>query len=295
MADIAARFFKDMLVLSAPLETALAAAGVDVERDLEYISLVEPDTVRDALRLQMAAGAQCVVTNTAGITPARLAHHRMENSVLELAVSALTVAKAANPQHILAEIGPCGLPLDPSSKFSVKECKDQYMRAARAFGDEGFDAFFLNGFCNVASLKCALMGLRQVSDLPIFASIKVNGEGISKGDGITIEEAAAFLEEYGASVAGFETAAPIDEAAAVCERAVGACSIPVLVQLAVGQVNPKQGGATAENPYFCADTMVEAAERIWQSGGQFVRATGAATPAYTGALAAYLSGLDVIV
>ena len=42
-----------------------------------------------------------------------------------------------------------------------------------------------------------------------------------------------------------------------------------------------------------ADAVVDAAVRLRASGVQFLRATGAATPAYTGALAATTAGLDV--
>ena len=77
-------------------------------------------------------------------------------------------------------------------------------------------------------------------------------------------------------------------------RAAQATDLPLLVQLHVACKDPKQGKATAENPYYCADTMVQAAVRLRAEGAQFLRAVGDASPAYTGALAATLSGLDVI-
>lgn len=57
MADIELRFHKDMgLVLSAPLAFALANQGFDMETEAEYMSLVEPETMRDALRLESMGG-----------------------------------------------------------------------------------------------------------------------------------------------------------------------------------------------------------------------------------------------
>ena len=44
---------------------------------------------------------------------------------------------------------------------------------------------------------------------------------------------------------------------------------------------------------FTPDTMQPAAVKLFGAGVQFLRATGAATPAYTGALAATVAGLDV--
>ena len=56
------------------------------------------------------------------------------------------------------------------------------------------------------------------------------------------------------------------------------------MQLAVAEHDPKQGEPTKENPYYCPDVMVQAAARLRGAGAQFLRATGEATPAYTGAL-----------
>ena len=68
---------------------------------------------------------------------------------------------------------------------------------------------------------------------------------------------------------------------------------PILVQLVVRERAPRQGGPTPENPYYCADAMEGAAVKLYAAGVQFLRATGQATPAYTGALVATVSGLDV--
>ncbi|MBO4353134.1 MAG: homocysteine S-methyltransferase family protein, partial [Eggerthellaceae bacterium] len=173
MADIELRFDKDMLVLSAPIDAVLARQGIDSARDRQYLNLMEPDVVQDALNLEIVAGAQCIVTTTEDITRARLAHVRMDNDSERLAREALAIANSVTPQHILVEIGPTGLPLDPSSKASLNENRAQYADAARSFGSEGFDAFFLNGFTDIVDMKCALMGVAQVSDKPVFASMSI--------------------------------------------------------------------------------------------------------------------------
>lgn len=140
MADIQLRFHHDMLVLSAPIDYALARQGVDVHEDFEFTSLIEPEMAADALRLEALAGAHCLVTATEGICPARLAHARMEDRAADVATAALASVNANNPQHVLCEIGPCGLPLDPSSKASLKQTAQQYEAAARAFAGEGIGA-----------------------------------------------------------------------------------------------------------------------------------------------------------
>ncbi len=293
MPDIALRFNKDMLVLSAPLHAQLERQGIDVD-DTEFVTFFESDAVHDALRLELLAGASCLVTNTADATPARLAHFSLEGRAPEFVAAALEAVQGLAPQHVLGEIGPCGLPLDAASKASLNENRSQYARAVRSFADEELDAFFLNGFKTCDDLKCALMGVRQATDLPLFASADVGADGLLAGGRGSLEEAMGIMEEYGASVAGIATGADVDEAEDLARRMAQATCLPLLVQLKVERRDPKQGRPTKENPYYCPDVMAQAAVRLRAAGVQFLRACGQATPAYTGALAASVIGSDVV-
>ena len=336
MPDIQLRFQKDMLVLSAPVDATLARQGINVALDREYLNLMEPDAIEDALKLEVAAGAQCVVTTTEDITQARLAHVRMDSDAAKLASAALRIANGVKPQHVLAEIGPCGLPLDVASKASLNENRQQYANAARAFADGAFDAFFLNGFARIADLKCALMGVAQVSDKPVFASVTIgdlpeipavaparSAEGgmlsklpfdgyellddptpppvpESKRSGLDADawpEALDAMIDLGAAVVGFETAHPIARALAYARVAAERTDLPVLAQLCASpgaRENATRSLTTLEDiDEYMPDTMATAAVKLYGAGVQFLRATGAATPAYTGALASTVAGLDV--
>ena len=294
MPDLSLRFHKDMLVLSSPALSALDRLGVDTACDTELTILLEPETVEEVYKLESIAGAQCLVALTKNITPARLAHTGLEARAEELAKTALSCVRSLVPQHVLVEIGSCGLPLDPSSKASLNENRDQYARAARLFAEEEFDAFLLSGFASCDDLKCALMGLRKVSDMPVMASVLLDGRGVLADGRGTWEDALSIMVEYGAQVAGFETAAMQDEACALAKRAVEVCNLPLLAQLRVGERRAHQQGPTPDNPYYCADTMMAAADALRRSGVQFLQATGDATPAYTGALVATVLGSDAL-
>lgn len=353
MPDIELRFHHDMLVLSAPADAVLARQGIDAARDRQYLNLMEPDAMRDAQRLELLAGAQCLVTATEDITQARLAHLNMDGDAPQLARAALDIAAELKPQHVLVEIGPCGLPLDPSSKASLNENRGQYADAARAFeGDGRLDAFLLNGFASIADLKCALMGVAQVSGKPVFASVTLGAaespvspscQGRNSGEASeadALEEVAASypfapagfslvdetptpplpaahrmaldpadwpealdaMADLGAAVVGFETAEPIGRAVEFARAAAERTSLPVLAQLRVSDQPVAGAGAAAKakglTPLhdidaYTPDTMEPAAVKLYVAGVQFLRATGAATPAFTGALAATVQGLDV--
>lgn len=298
MADLALRFFKDMLVLSSPVAGALRRQGIESARDRALALLLEPETVEEAYRVEATAGPQCFVLPTAALTPSRLAELDMGGKGPELARNALEAVEPFKPQHILAEIGPCGLPLDPVSKASLVENRDQYTRAARLFDPAEVDALFLNGFTTADDLKCALMGVRKAWDLPVLASVDVTADGSLAGGRGTLSDAVDVMAEFGAAVAGFSTEAAPEAAARLAgearERAAfRGADLCLLATLVVAQRDPKQQGPTSENPYYAPDTMMGAAAALRGEGVQFLRAAGDATPAYTGVLAASVTGHDV--
>lgn len=300
MADIQLRFGKDALVIGPHVHVQLANAVLiddESERastafDTEFSLLFEPEIFDDAYLLQKLSGAQCLVTPTANLTPARLAHTGMEDASEQLAAAAVEAVAAQSPEHVLVDIGPCGLPLDAASKASLLENRRQYERAAQLFSNMEFDAFFLNGFTRVVDLKCALMGIRKVSDAPILASVNVDDQGMlcPNPDAVhpakvceRLEEAVAVMEEYGAQVAGFAVHADVSVALNLVARMLDAVQLPLLVQLVAGQ------GVLGD-----PDDAFSAAEALVAAGVQFVRACGTATPAYTGAMVAAVSDMSVL-
>lgn len=300
MADIALRFFKDMLTIASPVQAALARQGIADDRDQALTVILEPETVEDIYRLETVAGPQCLVTPVASFAPARLAAMGMEGKGADLARAAVAIPRTFKPQHLLVEIAPCGLPLDPSSKGSLVENRDQYARAAALFDGEEFDAFLLDGFAAIDDLKCALMGVRKVSDAPVFASVAVDDAGVLASGRGTLPEAAAVAADLGAAVAGFATTAAPAVAARLAGEAREALAaqgadLCLMATLVVERSAARPGTPASEAPYGAPDAMMAAAADLRAAGVQFLRAGGDATPAYTGVLAAATAGLDVVV
>ena len=294
MADIQLRFHFDMLALSAPLDAALQRQGFDAKDSVEMLCLTEDEAVEEALRLESLAGPQCLVTPTLGITEARLAHQRLEDHAKEVVDACMAMVRKFKPQHTIAEIGTTGLPIDPNSKSSLVANRDQYSTAVRLFDDYDVDAFLLNDLYSTHDIRCALMGARRVSDKPIFASVCITKEGILAGRNESIEEALGLMAEYEASVAGIHVNADLQDTCTLVRRIAQVTDLPILVQLDVKPEQSRLPRHTHEEPFWNADTMVEAALQLRAAGAQFIRATGEPTASYTGALAATCMGLPCI-
>ena len=112
-----------------------------------------------------------------------------------------------------------------------------------------------------------------------------------------LPEAIGAMADLGAAVVGFETADPIADALAYAKAASECASLPILAQLRVVEGSAKRAGKNlvplVDIDEYTPDTMATAAVKLYGAGVQFLRATGASTPAYTGALAATVTGLDV--
>jgi len=110
-------------------------------------------------------------------------------------------------------------------------------------------------------------------------------------------EAIDAMADLGASVIGFETPDSIQKAVEYARTAIERTALPVLAQLRVTQP-PSSSARSKLVPLdaideYTPDTMATSAVKLFGAGVQLLRATGLATPAYTGALAATVKGLDV--
>lgn len=283
--DLATRFDKEMLVLSGPIEAGLARLDMDVQRDLAVANILEPETIKTAIEPYVMGGAQCLVANTKGVLQALLAHENLDNRMDEIAAAAIKIAKDCKPQHIIVELGNCGLPLDSESKNSLNEFKNQYVSAGRIFNKiEGFDAYLLSDLKNLTQIKCALMGLRQVSDMPIIVNVDLDSQGK-----INVQEDvydyAATLVEFGATVAGICVRDDVERAKLLCKRLRAGCDLPILLDIFVGQ----KKDSYYYNPDVCKDVCVAANV----GGAQFLRASGYGRPAHTAVLAGTASQIPL--
>lgn len=286
-----------MLVLSSPIDADLARQGIDVAEEGPMILLTDEEAVSDDLRLQTMAGVPCIVTPTPFITAARLSHARLEEKQKDLARRSLDLVRELNPQHVIAQIGPTNLPIDPDSAASLKENRNQYSHAALAFGDD-IDAFFLNGLAGITDVRCALMGVRRETYVPIICSVDVDATGDLLGRDEKLVDAVTVMEDLEADVVGFRVQGTLEQASDLVQQVAGATDLPILVQVDVDPVGKRamigHPQALEGNPFPDADSMIDAGARLRASGAQFVRATGRATAAYAAALAASINDTDTI-
>jgi len=105
------------------------------------------------------------------------------------------------------------------------------------------------------------------------------------------------MVDQGVSVIGFETPEPAFRAVDYAKQAAEITDRPLLAQLRI-TLDPNVRQPAPLKPLedildHTTDTMAPTAVKLYGAGVQFLRATGNATPSFTGALAATVFGLDV--
>ena len=168
MADLNLRLGLDVLTIAENARNILLQAGLDVDADANVTLAIEPEVVENAIAEDLRTGAQCVVTNVINFNPSALRKMKALDEAETLAKKSAAMTQNKQVQHPLVRIFPSELPLDPTSKQSLNEHADEYKFVAKLFNKLPIDGFLLHGFENETEIKCALIGIRKVSDKTII-------------------------------------------------------------------------------------------------------------------------------
>lgn len=195
-----------ILLGDGAMGTMLFAAGLESGASPELWNVEHPDRVMNVHRAYAEAGSQLVLTNSFGGTHFRLALHEMGSRVHELNKAAAQIAKTAvqdvgRPVLIGGSIGPTGELLKPLGEMTFEDAVAAFAAQAAALAEGGVDYFQVETMSALQEVEAAIKGIRQVSDLPIVASMSFDTNqrtmmGVKPGD------AALALVQYGADVVG---------------------------------------------------------------------------------------------
>ena len=308
MADIELRLGNDVLVVQGAMGSMLLADGF--EGCLPFLNLTEPETIEELHRRYRAAGADCAVTNTFLATSSRLAEHGLAAHTDAINVEGVRIAQAVGFPHVLAVMGPAGVPVEPGSGRAALRAQqpeveaaqvaagpaphyavavEQYAEQAAALASAGPDALFLMTFTDLDDVLAAVEGTRQATSLPVIACIAPvptgEGEGAFEPDPA---EAARLLEQAGAAAVGCNCTS-VEDAVAILEQMRPATGLPLVACPHAGIPSTAPDGSLVYpvKPQDFADASL----RLLRAGARVIGACCGSTPAATGAIYATVGGV----
>jgi 5-methyltetrahydrofolate--homocysteine methyltransferase len=175
----------------------------------EVLNVTRPDIVTDIHESYLAAGSDCITTNTFGANLSNLGEYDIQHRIDELAFSGAVLARqaadawstAGRPRWVLGSMGP-GTKLPTLGHTSFAALRDTYQVAAAGLLRGGADALIIETCQDLLQAKAAIIGARRA----------IAGLGIEAGDApliiaqVTIETTGAMLlgSEIGAALTALE-------------------------------------------------------------------------------------------
>ncbi len=193
MPDILSRLGREVLVVDGAMGTMLQRAGMPAEQCPEELNVINPEMVLGVHAGYVTVGADCITTNTFGASRTKLASHGLGDRVEELNRAGVRLARQAGAQHVLADVGPTGLTMEPLGSATFDEVFAIFAEQIAALVSERPDAIALETFTDLAEIRCAVLAARSVTDLPVIASMTFGLSGRSDLSATDPETAAVVL------------------------------------------------------------------------------------------------------
>ncbi|MFF0469350.1 methionine synthase [Micromonospora zamorensis] len=208
-----------ILIADGAMGTMLHAADLTLddfdglEGCNEILNVTRPDVVRGVHDAYLAAGADCVETNTFGANLANLAEYDIPQRIRELSEAGARIAREAadaastpqRPRFVLGSIGP-GTKLPTLGHAAYATLRDAYQENAAGLIVGGSDALIIETCQDLLQVKAAVVGSKRAmaelgQSVPIICHVAVETTGTMLV-GSEIGAALAAIEPLGVDLIG---------------------------------------------------------------------------------------------
>jgi 5-methyltetrahydrofolate--homocysteine methyltransferase len=288
-----------VLLGDGAMGTQLQHAGLESGGCGEAWNLDHPERVLAIQRAYVAAGSDCLITNTFGASRVMLERHAEGERVAAINRAGAELAREAfggGPGFVLGDIGPFGGLMEPYGEIPRERVERAFREQARALVAGGVDAIIVETQTALEELALAIGAAREAGAPVVIGSLafdKMLDEDLVRTMmGVSPEQAAEFLADRGADVAALNCGTGVDMvmAADVVRRYRKACGLPVMAQPNAGQ--PVLEGVRVvyrETP----EQMAAGLPALLAAGARIVGGCCGSTPAHVRRLRAALDAAAV--
>jgi 5-methyltetrahydrofolate--homocysteine methyltransferase len=191
------------IFLDGAMGTQLGAAGLEMGGQT---SVTHPDAVLAIHKRYAACGIDLLITNTLTMNRVNVESHNVGVDVREVNLAGARLARAAllEGQHVLGDMSSTGKMLQPYGPLPEDDASAAFREQATVLAEGGVDGFIIETMFDLREALCALRATKEVSDLPIIATIAFNtaDNGGRTVMGNTAAQCAEALTEAGATAVG---------------------------------------------------------------------------------------------
>jgi len=274
-----------IILLDGATGTQLQGAGLKPGEPPYLLNMRKPEKVAAVHRAYEDAGSHIVFSNTFSVSALSL--RKTGYTVRDIVTRGVEIAKGAVVNAKVAlDIGPLGYdiedPDDMSEEPGVRQISEDSARSMFAeiikYGTEsGADIIDFETMYDLRELRLALEAAKDVSKLPIFATMTFERDGVTFM-GATVAEFAALAEEMNLSAIGLNCSYGPDEIFPVFSQFKELTKLPLVAKPNAGL--PNETGIYDMSPEEFAESM----KPFIDGGASIIGGCCGTTPAFIAAL-----------
>src|SRR2546427_12853557 len=170
------------LLCDGAMGTLLYARGVSIDACFDVLNVSQAKVVQSVHSEYIAAGADCIETNTFGANRFKLAVHGLASDVHQINLRGVKLARDVRESSgrdvlVLGSIGPLGKYLAPLGTVTTEEAQAAFLEQAEALLEGGVDAFVVETMSDLDEAALAVTAVRSITDLPIVAQVAFTDDG----------------------------------------------------------------------------------------------------------------------
>lgn len=219
--------------------TQLQLAGLEPGGCGEAWNVDHPDRVLEIQHRYVAAGSDCLITNTFGGCSIMLDRHENGDRVGEINAAGVRIAREAfgdREGFVIGDIGPFGGIMEPYGEIAAQTVRDSFREQSEALVAAGADAVIIETQTSYEELGIGIEEAKAAGAPCVIGSmaydVTQDRSEIRTMMGISPEEAAQFMVDAGVDVVAVNCGAGVDVGWAA--RAVQAyrtiCDLPTMAQ-----------------------------------------------------------------
>jgi len=194
---------KQRIFLDGAMGTQLGQMGLEMGGKN---NVTNPDAVLAVHERYVAAGVDLLITNTLTMNRVNLESHNVGVEAREVNLAGARLAKAAAgaDRLVLGDMSSTGKMLKPYGPLPEDDAFATFSEQATILAEGGVDGFIIETMFDLREALLALKAVKQMSDLPVFATITFNTvrNGGRTVMGNTAHDSATALTEGGADAVG---------------------------------------------------------------------------------------------
>jgi homocysteine S-methyltransferase len=183
-APFVARLAERPLLSDGAMGTMLYARGVPLDACFDVLCVNDPQIVQGIHAEYIAAGSDCVETNTFGANRFKLGVHGLAGRVREINRQGARLARDVRESMgrdivVLGSMGPLGKYLAPLGTIEPDEARAAFREQTEGLLEGGVDALIVETFSDLVEIRLAVEAIRSVTDLPIVTQVAFTDDGVT--------------------------------------------------------------------------------------------------------------------